>query len=282
MRRLEYTINDDNYYKYLPEMGSDTVKEIVRALRNVYTATYRPIWLPTKYAYNTLSVSMFYDTTKNKLVVTYRLDDDRIIGIKASDRELYNRIYDDLIKITKIHDVELAIIGLPTSKPEYSRGRSYGVERQNIQYLRVDTEYMWTIVPGPNKLKFTYFIHNTARLQDDIRKQNMHPKKVEEYFRFVDKINAKYITGHDFPDYDKAFRVYQRIYRYYFKTEPKKVEDWRSFSIYIHINHNVRTEEAQRYEHDRGRWIDFENVKEFIKRWGREHGRWVPDDDEGE
>jgi len=279
MRRLEYTINDINYYKYLPEIGSDTVKKIINALRNVYTATYRPILKPTKYAYNSLSVSMFFDTTKNKLVVTYRLDDERAL-LKVSDRELYNRIYDELITITKVHDIEVEIIGVPTSKPEYSRGRSYGIERQNLQYIRVDTEYMWTIVPGPNRLPYRFFIQNTARLNDDIRKQNMHPKKVEEYFRFVNKINERYVEGQDNPDYDRAFRAYRRIYRYYFKTEPKEVEDWRAFSVYIHITHNSRKEQLQEQEHDRGKILEFEKVKEYIKQWGRDHGRWVPDDDE--
>lgn len=275
MRKQEYVITDENYYEFIPDIGSDVVHKVIEGLSEVYTAIYKPVPEPNYLAYNLLSISMFFDTAKNRLFLTYRLDDARTVGIKASDKELYNRIYDKVYMITKEQDIKLSVIGVPTSKPEYSDDRSYGITRQNSKYIKVDTESMWSIKPGPKELEYTYFIQNDARLKDDIRKKNLHPKKVDEYFDAVNKINNKYlIKSH--PEYDLAFNTYKKSYKHYFDTEPKEIEDWRAFTIYIDITHNVETEQSYAYDHDYGKVIDFYKVEEYIKQWGRDHGRYVP------
>ena len=276
MRAPEYTITDENYYEYMPRIGSEVAKRAILGLSQVYTAQYKPVPGPNRLAYNIFSISMFFDTTKNRLFVTYRLDDSRVSSIRTPDRELYNRINDEINMVAKDEDIKVSIIGIPTSKPEYDIARPYGITRQNPQYIRTDTEFMWNFVPGPNETSYRYFVQNEARLKDDIRKLNMHPRTVNEYFTNVNKINKKYIQDRPIPRYDLAFRMYKRFYKYYFGSEPKEVEDWRAFTIYIDITHDVEEEKAQKFIHDEGKIFYFERVEEYIKQWGRDHGKDVP------
>ena len=271
MRSKSCQITDDNYYEFMPDIGSDTVEKILNALREVYVASYIPVPEPNELAYNTLSISMFYDTKYNRLYLTYKLDKDRTVAIRKSDKELYNRIYDKVMMIAKEQDIKLSIIGLPTAIPENSNNRSYGRISQNGKYIRIDTQTIWRNIPGPDDIPYDWFIQNRPLLEDDIRKKNMHPRDVQEYCNRVVELNKNYLLSGG--DMYEAFNDYKDIYNEYFDKELTPIEEWRAFTIYINVIHDFEKERLEDEDHDMGHVYDFDKVRKFIVEWGVEHGK---------
>jgi hypothetical protein len=273
-RKKEYMINDTNYYKFMVDIGSDVVEYFLNALREIYVATFLPKPEPNFLAYNLLSISMFYDTSINRLFVTYRLDDDRTQGIRMSDCEIYNRVYDKLYMITKDQDIKLSIVGEPARLPEFSNGRAYGITSLNSERLRIATRSLWTNIPGPHDTIYSRFLEDKSMLQDDIRKNNMDSSDVARYCQEVVGINKRYLDT-DYPKYNDAFDAYAYTYKNYFGRTLKKVEEWRAFTIYIDVTHDVDAEKINDPDHDMGRVLEFERVKEYIREWAIAHNKEV-------
>lgn len=269
-------INDDNYFEYCTDIFNDTIWSVLLGLREFYTARFSFVPKPNYLAYNLMSISMFMDVNTQRMYLTYTLDFDRSVGLRVPDEDLYNNVYDKVKMIQKDYDIKASIIGTPTSKPEYSLNRSYGIIRENNKgKLRIDTQTLWENIPGPKDTKYSWFVQNKAQLQDDIRKNNMHPSQVAEYCQQVIEINKQYLDiAH--PRYQVAFQQYQHLYKETFGRDLKPVEDWKIITVYFDVLHDSDAEFAQDEYHDMGSAPNFKEVREYIVEWAREHHKSLP------
>ena len=274
MARKKNDITDDNYYMYMIDIGADIVKKILDGLGEKYVATFVPVPEPNILAYNLMTISLFLDTERPRLFVTYKLDQDRTVGLRCSDTELYNRVYDKLHMIIRDQDLPITIIGEPTRLPEFSLNRQYGSQDQENKYLRSFTQSMWTITPGPNTSKYTYFIENRDQWKDDIRKVNAKPEDITRYLADVENINSTYINISN-PDYQSAFNDYKILYKNYFDRDLKEVEEWRQITIFIDVRHDFKAEQEEGQFHE-SKIEHFERVSQYIREWAVAHGKPVP------
>lgn len=306
-RKLSQVINDENYFEYIIPIGRDAVEYIVRGLQEKYTAKFTVRMEPNYLMDNLITVSMFFDTQRNRLYLTYKLDRDRVIALRAYDSELFNRVFDNLQKwIVRDYDIKLSIVGDPTSLPEYSLNREYGNVDMNDLYLRNCTQYLWTINGlEPNGASYTYFVDNRNMLIDDIKKrlvrESVHKTIIDnkpvydfttpedimpEFNARVNEINEKYNfyrnrmpddpEGIIFRDYNAAFAEYQNIYNEYFNRIPENIPEWKAFTISINVEHDFNSEKMDYQDHPCGRYINPDEVEHYIAKWGYDHGKYVP------
>jgi len=267
-------INDDNYYIFMQDIWNDAAWELITALRDIYVADFIPVREPNYLAYNLMSISFFFNTQYQRLYMTYKLDEDRVIKVKTPDRIIYNMIYDRLKSIPRDNDIALSVIGVPTAIPENSMNRSYGVVRQTHNNIRIDTQTMWSIVPGPKGTKYSYFIEDSSRLQDDIRKKNMSDEDIQEYCSKVVQLNKQYIQVLH-PDYNQAFDKYKILYKEYFGRDLYPVEEWRRFTLYFDVKHDYAGESLDEEYHNIGHVEDWWRVKQYIIDYATAHGKPV-------
>ena len=246
---------------------------------------------------NLFTISMFFDTQRNRLYLTYKLDQDRHIGLNVYDSEIYNRIFDNLQwQLTKDYQIGLTIVGDPTSKLENSRGREYKGNDTTSLFLRNDTQYLWTILgQAPHGAPYTYFVQNRNMLIDDIKKrfakdswktEVIDDEEVQvpiipedimpEYNEAVLDINSRYNFQDPNVDYDVAFDEYQTIYNNYFNRIPENIPEWKAFTIYVNIDHIVEQEKMNYQDHPRGKYKNPEEVEHYIAKWAYDHGRPIP------
>ena len=308
MARLKDVITDDNYFEYLIPIGSSAVEYIVRALQEVYTAKFIVKMKPNFLMDNLLTISMFFDTKRNRLYLSYKLDKDHIIAVRASDIELYNRIYSYThTQLIDDYSIGVSFIGDQVDKPENTHFREYGNDMNDL-YLRNSTQFMWTIETKPNGNKYTYFIENRDILEDDLRKRLIKdswdistiiedgvekeiktrktPKDImPEYNEKVFEINKKYdlskvdgpaSTAVIYGDYDGAFEEYQSVYNEYFERTPEKVPEWKAFTVFVSVEHNFDQEKIAYEQHPYGKFINPEETEHYIAKWAHDHGKYVP------
>ena len=145
-RKLSQVINDENYFEWIIPIGQSAVEYIIRGLQERYTARFTVRMEPNYIMDNLMTVSMFFDTQINRLYLTYKLDRDRLISVRAYDKELYNRIFDNLqSQLVNDYDIGLTIVGDPTSLREYSLGREYRGNGLNSLFIRNYAQYLWKI-----------------------------------------------------------------------------------------------------------------------------------------
>lgn len=273
MRKNEYIITDDNYYDFMVDIGEDVVRKILSTIADIYSADYRPVPYPNPLAYNTMSISLFYDTKYGKLYVTYKLDEGRLEAVKVYDSEIYARVNKNIQTIQRDQDIVVGIVGEPASKPKYSR--HYPYTSTNMYYpLEVNTEFFWNYIPGPENKEYPFFIGNTNTLKDNIRKNNIHPKTVQEYFDKVIEINQTYLSNMSNMQYELAFKKYISASKTYMKYIPRVVEEWRSITIYIDVRHDTHAEKLNSIDHKRGKLEYPERIRQYIIDWAREHGKY--------
>ena len=269
-------INDDNYYVYMKDIWTDTAWELITALRDIYVADFYPVPEPNFLAYNLMSISFFFNTKYQRLYMTYKLDDNRTVKVRTPDEIIYNKIYDRLRCIPRDNDIKLSIIGVPTAIPENSMNRSYGNVRESYANLRIDTQTIWTNIPGPKGTHYTYFIEDASRLKDDIAKKNMSDEEVQEYCNKVVQLNKQYIQI-PIPDYYLAFNKYKELYKEYFDRDLYPIEEWRRFTLYFDVKHNYDEENLDKEYHNIGHIHNWDRVKQYIIDYAIAHGKIVND-----
>lgn len=269
-------INDDNYYVYMKDIWNDAACELVSALRDIYVADFYPVPEPNFLAYNLMSISFFFNTKYQRLYMSYKLDENRVVKLRTPDKIIYNKIYDKLKSIPVDYDIKLSIIGTPTAMPENSMNRSYGNVREAHNNLRIDTQTIWTNVPGPKGTHYTYFIEDASRLKDDIAKKNMSDEEVQEYCNKVVQLNKQYIQIPN-PDYYLAFSKYKVLYKEYFDRDLYPIEEWRRFTLYFDVMHDYDEESLDREYHNTGHVHNWERVKQYIIDYATAHGKPIRD-----
>lgn len=273
MRDKFSMINDDNYYEFMVDIGEEVVRRVLSPLADIYTAVYTPVPAPNYLAYNLMSVSMFYDTKYSKLYVTYKLDEDRLLSVRQYDSRIYRSINKNIETVQRDEDILVEVVGEPISKPEYGRQYSLG-DMVVYRPIKVDTEFMWNIIPGPYDKSFPYFVSNVERFKDNIRRNNVSIDKVQEYLNKVVDINKRYIDKTD-PDYERGFKKFANAYKRYLNYTPRIVEEWRGFTIYIDVKHDTIAEKLDNPKHDRGHIEHPERIKQYITTWAIAHGKRV-------
>lgn len=297
-RKLSQVIDDENYFEWIIPIGQTAVDYIIDALRDKYTANFKVEMSPNYLMDNLLTISMFFDTQRNRLYLTYKLDIERHIALRVYDTELWNRIFDKLQwQLTNDYQITLSVVGDPTDKPERSRGREYKGNDITSLFLRNDTQYLWTILgQEPNGNPYTYFVENRNMLIDDIKKRLVKDSwKTEvidgenvkvpiipedimpEYNVEVLEINSRYNFQDPNIDYNAAFAEYQNVYNKYFNRIPENIPEWKSFTIFVNVDHDEDAERMDYYDHPRGKYLNPEEVEHYIAKWGYDHGKYVPE-----
>lgn len=302
-RKLSQVINDENYFEWIIPIGQSAVEYIIRGLQERYTARFTVRMEPNYIMDNLMTVSMFFDTQINRLYLTYKLDRDRLISVRAYDKELYNRIFDNLqSQLVNDYDIGLTIVGDPTSLREYSLGREYRGNGLNSLFIRNYAQYLWKIdnlvSDTKEKTSYTYFVENRSMFQDDLNKRMIKDSRDEhheivipkdimpEYIEKVKKINEKYkfyrneIPGDPddtiFRDYNAAFAEYQNIYNEYFDRIPENIPEWKGFTISINVDHDFDKEKGDYQDHPYGKFKNPDEVEHYIAKWAHDHGKYVP------
>ena len=285
-------ITDENYFEYLIPIGRDVVDYVIAGLREKYTAVYRPVPEYNPLAYNILSISMYFDTDYSTLYITYKLDENRKVAVKASDKELYNRIYDKMHMIDKEQDITMHIVGEPSIADNYLRKRENPKLDIDKNCLRLGTRSVWDVRDKEYGRITSYLVENKALYEDqlrklkikinqedisDIEKQNQYNEIQSNFCKNVIKLNKRYIWVPK-PDEHKAFKEFSTIYKNYYNNELKEVEEWKGFTIYIDVTHDYDEERLDPQIHNIGRFLEKERVEKYIAKWGHDHDRWVPDE----
>lgn len=293
MSRMGNIITDDNYYMYMIDIGTNIVDKIIYGLRERYTARFEPVPDINPLAYNLLIINLFYDVERPRLYVTYRLDEDRTIGVKWSDSELYNRIYSNLRMAEKEEDIPITVIGEPTRLPQFSNYRQYGVFDQDDYWLRADTQFLWYAYNGDERksILYPYFIENKAQLKSDIAKSGISKSRLDEYMEEVKQINLTYLRTNqgqetlypEYSDFQDAFDEYKLVYKSFFGRDVVCLDtnngkpNWKTISIFINVQHDVYAEKSSPQIHDCGTVENFGRVPQYIREWAIENGKPVPD-----
>ena len=300
-RKLSQVINDINYFEWIIPIGQAAVEYIIRGLQEKYTAKFTVRMEPNYLMDNLLTISMFFDTKRNRLYLTYKLDRDRAIALKAYDSELFNRIFDNLqSQLINDYDVRLTVVGEPTDLPEYSLNREYRGNDMNSLYLGNSTQFLWTINGlEPKGASYTYFVENRSILEDDIRKRLVKDSRVEEtiieegeekiiyvpvtpkdimpeYNDAVKDINLRYDFNDPNVDYNAAFAEYQNLYWEYFKRIPENLPEWKGFTISINVDHDFDAERMDYQDHPYGKFVNPDEVEHYIAKWAHDHDKYVP------
>jgi hypothetical protein len=278
MRSRSNVINDDNYYEFMVDIGNDIIKNIISSLSEIYTARYVPVKELNYLAYNTMSISIFLDTTYSKLYVTYKLDEGRKEALRYSDKYIYRRVNNNLRYIQRDQDLLLSVVGEPSNKKEYivDYNKYKDVHTDLWKPLRMDTEFLWYVIPGPkNNKQYPLFLDSRQRLKDNIRKNNMHPKDVQKYINKVVEINKTYLSNTSNLQIERAFNKYINLNKTTFDYTPRIVEEWRGFTIYIDITHNTEAEKLNSIDHNYGELLHPERIPQYIRDWAIIHGKRV-------
>lgn len=288
-RKLSQVIDDENYFEWVIPIAQSAVEYIVEALREKYTAKFTVRLEPNYLMDNLMTVSMFFDTQRNRLYLRYKLDKDRNISF-GNDVILYNNIYDGLYSAL-INDffVRLSIIGDPTDVPENTRNRYYGKQDMTNICLRNDTQFLWNVLgEEPRGSSNKYFVQNRDILVDDIEKRLVKdswnedgecvtPKDImTNYNNEVLEINNNYDFTNGNVDYDAAFAEYQNIYNKYFNRIPESIPEWKGFTISINVEHNFAEEQSGDERHNRGIFVNPNDVSHYLTKWAKDHGKYVP------
>ena len=195
------------------------------------------------------------------------------LSLAEMEKTGYKKVNKTIDTIQRDYDIVVNIVGDPIRLPQF--GHDYPImgttDMSDYGKIEVATEFLWNIIPGPYDITYPFFIQNKARLEDNIRKNNLSSEKVQEYFNKVIEINKTYINDSETPDHVKAFKKYITLNKKTFGYAPKIVEEWRQFTIYIDVTHNFKEENYNSPDHDRGYLDNAGRIREYIIDWAKKH-----------
>lgn len=261
---------DKKYFDFVIRIGEDAIDAVTSALcEYCYSGKIYPVPNPNELLYNTMSISFFYNTRTSTFYITYELDELRKRSVQISDREIYNRIYSALRWTAEYFHLKMVVVGEPTSRIEYSCGRSNYLTCQNGNSLNVDTRTVWSYKKGKKGTIHSYFIEDKNLLNSDMSKINMTQEQYADYCQEVIALNKSDMVIN--PNLRTVFDKFVPIYERYFNRTLKPTEDWKSFTIYFNIDHDYE-EEARKIQYHKPMELIFrERIMQYLEEWRQSH-----------